>query len=105
MLEAAQEALGFARGRSRADLDRDRMLVMALLKEVEVIGEAAARISEGTRAQHAGIPWPKIVGMRHRLVHVYFDVDLDRVWDTVSEDLPALVALLRPVIEDVPEGQ
>ena len=75
------------------------MLVMAVLREVEIIGEAAAKLSEETRKAHAEVPWAKIIGMRHRLVHAYFDVDLDRVWDTIDSDLPALVTLLRPLLK------
>ncbi len=104
MLDAAREALIFAKGRGRVDLDRDRMLVMAVLKEVEIIGEAAAKVSEETRAAHPEVPWPKIMGMRHRLVHVYFDVDLDRVWDTIERDLPALIRLIEPLIETSSQG-
>jgi uncharacterized protein with HEPN domain len=94
MLDAALEAQTFAQNRSRADLATDRMLVLSLLKLIEIIGEAAANVSPESRTEIPGIPWPSIVGMRHRLVHGYYDVDLDRVWDTVIDDLPLLITAL-----------
>lgn len=95
MLDAALEALQFVRGRKREDLDRDRQLVLSLVKEIEIIGEAAYQLSAETRANLPSIPWEDIIGMRHRLVHAYFDINLDILWQTVWEDLPTLVSLLR----------
>ena len=98
MLDAAQEAMVFTRGRSRADLDTDRQLVLSLVKEVEIVGEAAYRISEKAKEGLPQLPWADIVGMRHRLVHAYFDINLDILWRTVQEDLPALAAILGRLI-------
>jgi uncharacterized protein with HEPN domain len=96
MLDAAQEAIGFARGRTRSDLNDSRMLVLSLVKAIEMIGEAAFRISPTTRAELQDIPWDAIIGMRHRLVHAYFDINLDILWRTVTDELPALVDVLIP---------
>ena len=90
MLDAARDALSFAEGRSRDDLESDRQLVLAIVKSVEIIGEAAGRVSAEGRAELSGLPWQAMVGMRHRLVHAYYDVDLDVVWSTVQNDLPPL---------------
>ncbi len=98
MLDAANEAITFAAGRARTDLDVDRMLVHALVRCVEIIGEAASHVTVPYRALHPELPWTAIVGMRNRLVHAYFDVDLDRVWDTVQQDLPDLVRNLEPLV-------
>ena len=98
MVDAAREAVSFAAGRVREELDADRQLVMALVKEIEIVGEAAARVSEATREHLPEIPWDALVGMRNRLVHAYFDVNLDIVWQTIQEDLPKLIALLEPVV-------
>jgi uncharacterized protein with HEPN domain len=98
MLDAAREAMSFAAGRSRRDLDRDRMLVLAIVKDVEIIGEAASRTTPATQAAHPEIPWAQIIAMRNRLIHAYFDVDLQVVWDTVTYDLPQLVAVLEPLV-------
>lgn len=99
MADAAEQALAFAAQRQREDLDRDTMLAMALTRAVEIVGEAAARVGESGRAEPPGIPWPAVVGMRNRLVHACFDVDLDILWDTVHLALPALLAQLRPALQ------
>jgi uncharacterized protein with HEPN domain len=99
MLDAAREAGEFAQDRTRADLDGDRMLVMALVKEVEIIGEAAYQISVTTQEQLLGVPWEDIIGMRHRLVHAYFEINLDILWETVQKDLPPLAEILQQAIE------
>jgi len=91
ILDAAREAIGFVRHRRREDLDGDRQLVWALVKAIEIIGEAASQLSLDTRAKVVGIPWDKIIGMRHRLVHAYFDINLDILWKTVQEGLPPLI--------------
>jgi uncharacterized protein with HEPN domain len=96
MVEAAEHALAFVAGRSRADLDTDAMLRMALTRAVEVVGEAASQVSDGGRAELAALPWPQIVGMRNRLVHAYFDINRDILWDTVQLWIPDLLAQLKP---------
>ena len=78
--DAAAEVLRFAAGKIRADLDHDRMLVLAILRDLEVIGEAASRVSLAARQSSLTIPWDDMIGMRNRLVHGYFDVNLDTVW-------------------------
>ena len=98
MLDAATEALSFASGRTREDLHKDRMLVLSLVKDVEIIGEAAGKVSAQTQARHAEIPWAHIQGMRNRLIHAYFDVNLDVVWSTVTNDLPPLVEALTGIL-------
>ena len=97
MADAAREAASFAAGRTRGDLDDDRQLVMALVKEIEIVGEAAARVSDAARERLPDIPWDELIGMRNRLVHAYFDVNLNIVWQTVQKDLPKLIALLEPI--------
>lgn len=98
MLDAAKEARGFIRNRRRQDLDRDRQLVWALVKAVEIIGEAAGQLSAEAKAELSAMPWPKIIGMRNRLVHAYFDINLDILWRTIVEGLPPIVAELERVI-------
>ena len=94
MLDAAHEVIAFAQDRARADLDGDRQLVLALVKDIEIIGEAAFRISPTARKLLPDIPWDDIIGMRHRLVHAYFDINLDVLWRTVQDDLPPLITEL-----------
>jgi uncharacterized protein with HEPN domain len=98
MLDAAREAVSFSVGRSRADLNVDRMLVLSLVKCLEIIGEAANMVSAVYRDDHPEIPWLDIIGMRHRLIHSYYDVNLDIVWRTVADDLPPLIASLEALV-------
>jgi uncharacterized protein with HEPN domain len=98
MLDAVNEALTFIQGKIRADLDKERMLVLSLIRELEIIGEAASKVSPETRSQTNKIPWQDITGMRNRLIHAYFDVDLDSVWSTVTKDLPVLKAELQKIL-------
>ena len=98
MLDAANEARMFAHGRTRSEFDQNRVLALALVKCIEIIGEAAARVSQAYRDQHPSVPWRSIIAMRNRLIHAYFDVDLDRVWDTITDDLPPLIAALEQLV-------
>jgi uncharacterized protein with HEPN domain len=93
MLDAAKEAASFLRGKPKAALGTDRILILALTRSIEIIGEAASQVSKEFQKSH-----PQIVGMRNRLIHAYFDVDMDRVWDTVMDDLPPLTAELEKII-------
>ena len=79
MIEAAETVGRFISGRSRGDLDSNDTLVFALVRAIEIIGEAASRISGGTQQGFPEIPWRLIIGMRNRLVHAYFDVDREIV--------------------------
>jgi uncharacterized protein with HEPN domain len=98
MLEAAEEALSFGRGRTREDLDTDRQLTLSVVKCMEIIGEAANNVASETRQEHPQVPWRAIVSMRNRLIHGYFTINLDIVWQTLEEDLPVLVPILRGAI-------
>ena len=98
ILDAARQALNFVHGRFREDLERDQQLVWALVKAIEIIGEAAYHISPDARAQVPGLDWDKIIAMRHRLVHAYFDINLDILWKTVQEGLPPLLLAIENVL-------
>ncbi|MHC4541503.1 MAG: HepT-like ribonuclease domain-containing protein [Planctomycetota bacterium] len=100
ILDAAHEAVSFAEGRRRVDLDADRKLNLSLVRLLEVIGEAARSLSPAFREIHPDLPWKKMVGMRDRLIHGYYDVNLDVVWETVTEDLPPLIAQMEKIIAD-----
>lgn len=91
MVGAARKGVEFARGRTREDLDSDEMLALALVRLLEIVGEAARRISIETRSLAPAIPWQQIVGTRDRLIHGYDEVDLDVVWTIVSRELPGLI--------------
>ena len=97
-LDATLDALSFIVGKSRTDLDSNRMLALSLVKSVEIIGEAASKVSAACQARYTDIPWPEIIGMRNRLIHAYFEIDLDIVWHTVTEELPPLVWELKEAL-------
>ena len=98
MIDAAETIAGFINGRERARLDDDRMLLFAVVHAIEVIGEAAAKMSDATRVAAPEIPWSAIIGMRNRLIHGYFDIDTNIVWKTVSVEIPALVPQLKALL-------
>jgi uncharacterized protein with HEPN domain len=100
MLDAVLEVIEFTRNKKHSDLDSDRKLKHALVRLLEIIGEAATGMSSDTRQDHPDIPWKEMIGMRNRLIHGYFDVDLDIVWQTVSKDIPPLKPLLENVMRE-----
>lgn len=100
MLDAGTDAMSFAAGRTRADLDKDRQLLLSIVKSLEIIGEAASKVSAPTRELYAHIPWHAIITMRHRLVHGYFDIDHEVVWQTILSDIPSLLGQLGDVMKE-----
>ncbi len=88
----------FVEGHSRDDLEKNEMLTLSLVKCVEIIGEAASRVSAECQKENPGIPWDDIIGMRNRLIHAYFDINLGILWSTIENDLPPLVTELKEVL-------
>ena len=105
MLTHAEEATQMARGHTRVELDSDRQLNLSLVRLMEIVGEAAARVSPETRARLTAIPWPDVAGLRNRLIHGYDKVDFDILWDIVQYDLPPLVAELRKALDGDETGK
>jgi uncharacterized protein with HEPN domain len=100
MLEAAKEIESFTTGKIRAHLDLDRKLSLSIIRLLEIIGEAAGRVSSDMRQKYSFLPWDAVIGMRNRLIHAYFDVDLDIVWETVKRDIPSLISHLETIIKE-----
>jgi uncharacterized protein with HEPN domain len=98
MLAASKEAMEFAAGKTRQNLQKDRIRVLAIIKSIEIIGEAASKVTEEFKSENKYIPWNDIISMRNRLIHAYFDVDLDIVWQTVKSDLPDLIKALEKIL-------
>lgn len=98
MLEASREAAAFARGKDRESLKGDRVLMLAAVRCIEIVGEAAPKIGPELRVEYPQIPWADIVGMRNRLIHAYFDIDTDLVCDTLIDDLPRLIRDLEEIV-------
>jgi uncharacterized protein with HEPN domain len=98
IIDAANEALSFIAGKSKSELKTDRALALALVKSIEIVGEAASKVSRELRSKSPEIPWTDIVAMRNRLIHSYFDVNLDIVWETVTDELPSVVEQIQKLL-------
>jgi uncharacterized protein with HEPN domain len=98
ILEAARLLQKFVEGVNQDTFENDLMRQAAVMRQLEIMGEAARRLSEETRQELSEIPWHQIIGMRNRLIHVYDDVDLAIVWDTVQNDLPPLMSQLEKIV-------
>ena len=97
MLDASKKAVAFTQDRKRADLNSDEMLSLAIIRLLEIIGEAAKAVSAELKEQHPQIPWRQIAGTRDRLIHGYFNVDMEIVWTIVTKDLPKLIQNLEKI--------
>jgi uncharacterized protein with HEPN domain len=100
MLGAAESAVRVLDGHSAVELERTEVLALAVSHAVEIVGEAASRVSRAFCEAHPEIPWSEVTGMRHRIVHDYFAVDYRRLWDTVRGDLPPLIAQLQRLLAE-----
>lgn len=100
MLDAAREVQTFVADRTRDDLDDNQMLVRALSMSIGIIGEAASQVSQEFRAANTDIPWPQIIGMRNRIIHAYFEVNLDILWETAADSIPALIVQLDGILSE-----
>ena len=99
MLEAIEQALGYIRGKDLSDFQSDQMLQDAVVRKIEVVGEAAKRLSASFVEQHSDLPLIEAISIRNKLIHEYDDIDPKIVWDTVKEDLPKLAKAARKLID------
>ena len=100
-LDAAKKAAEFLKDKTKDDLHKNEMLSLAVVRLLEVIGESVAGLDSALKNQHAEIPWKEMTAMRNRLIHGYFDIDLDIVWSTVAKDLPPLVSALEKLLDEI----
>ena len=98
MLDASREAQELLAGMTRAQFDQDRKSLLALLHLVQIIGEAARRVSATTQQANVSIPWKQIIGMRHRIVHDYVNINKNVLWGALTVDIPPLIAELEQII-------
>lgn len=98
VLIAARKILRYTDGISQDEFAGNEMLQDAVMRQVQVIGEAASRTSPEMRERHPDVPWHEMVGMRHRLVHDYRQIDLQRVWDAARISVPQLIAAVEPLV-------
>jgi uncharacterized protein with HEPN domain len=99
IIDGAYEIGDFVKGYSFEKFVNDRKTVLAVTRLIEVIGEAASKISNKFKENHKNIPWSKIIGMRNRLIHAYFDIDYQVVWQTVQENIPMLIFMIKELLE------
>ena len=100
MRDHALEAVQMVQGHSRPDLDADRMLNLALTRLLEIIGEASNRVPDGFRSIHPQVSWRQTVDLRNRLIHGYYTIDFDTLWEIVRDELPALIDQMELIIRD-----
>jgi len=98
MLDHAREAVGLASGLTRTSLESKRVLSLAIVRLLEILGEAANRVPAAERAHYPQIAWAQLIGLRNRLIHAYDAVDFDILWRILSQDLPVLVAELEKLV-------
>ena len=98
ILIAVRQALKFVEGVKKSEFEDNDLLQSAVMRPLEIIGEAASKISSKMRKVNPQIPWNEMVGMRNRLIHEYFRVNYEAVWDTIQKDLPALILQIEPLI-------
>jgi uncharacterized protein with HEPN domain len=101
MLENTRKAHTLIAGKQRTDLDQDHLLELALTRLLEIVGEAANRVSDDTKERYSQIPWGQIVGLRNRLIHGYDAVDLDILWNIIQYDLPPLIEDLEMIVTEM----
>jgi uncharacterized protein with HEPN domain len=100
MLDAAQKIQQFSAGKTYEELESDEVLTLAVIRLIEIVGEAASQLTDEFRVMHPEVPWQDIIGMRNRVIHGYFAIALKIIWDTVSNDIPELVAMLQPLLSE-----
>ena len=98
--DASEEALSFVGNVEREKFFKNRMLILSVIKEIEIAGEAASKISEETKVKYSNVPWKDIVGMRNRLIHGYFDVNIELVWNTIKNNLNPLISSLKNILAE-----
>ena len=101
MLDALERLKQYVARTSRQAFDDDSLVQDAIVRQLTVLGEAAGKISPAFVDTHPEIPWPDVTGIRHKLVHDYFVVDIEVVWITATEDAPALKSLLEAALEAI----
>lgn len=98
ILNAAEKAIMFVSGKTKEDFFEDVECQFAVVRAIEIIGEAGRRVSDEMVTAHPELPWREMTSMRNHIIHKYDEVDLEIVWDTVQKDIPALISLVRPLV-------
>jgi uncharacterized protein with HEPN domain len=98
MLDAARKAASLVKGKGRAVLDSDETLGLAIVRLLEILGEAARGVSQEFQDSHLQIAWKEMIGARNHLIHGYYEVDYDIVWQILTDDLPLLIKELEKIV-------
>lgn len=98
MLLAARKVMKYVQGVDFERFEQDEVVQDAVMRRIQIIGEAARKISPEFKEDHPEISWFEIIGMRHKLIHEYFRIIPEKVWETVANDIPALIALIEPLV-------
>ena len=100
MLDASHAAVSHLSGKQREDLDQNRLLLNGVVRELEILGEAASQVTPSIQKQFSFLPWREMIGLRNRLIHAYFDVNNQTIWLVVKESLPPLISQLEQIIQN-----
>ncbi len=104
ILDAIVDTVEFVKDMSFEDFLHDKKTVNAVIRSLEVIGEASKNVPQSLRDQYPDVPWKKMAGMRDKLIHEYFGVDLEVLWQTIKQDLPSVKPLIEKVIKELDNG-
>lgn len=100
MLDASKAAVSHLTERNREELDQNRLLLNGVVRELEILGEAASQVTPAVREQFSLLPWREMIGLRNRLIHAYFDVNNQTIWLVVKESLPPLISQLEQILQN-----
>lgn len=101
IFEAIGEVKDFTTGMQFDDFVKDKKTINAVVRSLEVIGEAAKKIPDSLREKYSAIPWKRMAGMRDKLIHEYFGIDLEILWEVINSELPPIKSLIQKVLEDL----
>ena len=105
VINAMNKALKFVEGVSYEEFAKDDKTIFAVIRAIEIIGEAVKNIPENTRKEYPEIPWKGMAGMRDKVIHEYFGVDIKVVWDTVKKRIPEVKPLFERMLKDLEEKE
>jgi uncharacterized protein with HEPN domain len=100
MLEAAQDAMEFMKGRTRDDLNEDKQLTLSLVKSLEMLASSAEKVSKACRSDCKPIPWVEVIEIKQQVVHTYWEIDRDWLWEKMTVDLPEIINALEVLLKD-----
>jgi uncharacterized protein with HEPN domain len=101
IVNAIEEVEAFTAGMSFEDFSKDKKTINAVVRSFEIIGEAAKVIPANIKKKHADVPWKKMAGMRDKLIHEYFGVDLEIIWVVIKDELPPIKPLIKKIVNGI----